>query len=280
MNIVSFKLVGEPQPLVLVPTFINGQGPFDFILDTGASTSLVTPSLANKLGIACQDEREALVAGGKIALGLGEVSSFSIGQAKINDLIVGIVDLTDVCQAIDAEVMGGIGHNFLQHFHLSLNYQKQTLHLSDPSGLNLNFSSKSMETSEQIKFKLAHPQRPLIVVPVMINDTGPYQFALDTGASGTVISIDIAQTLLLENKSMETVTTGGGYQLSMPVTEISSLTIGNTKVEDLVVVVADFFAMLSKVAGVKLHGILGFNYLKNFIVKVDYLNEILELQSL
>lgn len=277
MSIINFKLVGQPQPLVLVPTFINEQGPFDFILDTGASTSLLTPLLADKLGITSQDEREALVAGGKIALGLSEVSSFSIGQAKVKNLVVGIVDLTDVCQAIDAEIMGGIGYNFLQNFHLSLNYQKQILHLTEPSALEQNLLHKP---SKQIKFKLAHPQRPLIVVSAMVNNTGPYQFALDTGASGTVISIDIAQALLLENKSMETVTTGGGYQLSMPVTEISSLTIGSTEVKNLVVVVADFFAMLSKVAGIKLHGILGFNYLKNFIVKVDYLNEILELQPL
>ncbi|MBI4850197.1 MAG: aspartyl protease family protein [Acidobacteria bacterium] len=278
MDTTSFKLAGDPQPLVLVPTYINEQGPFDFILDTGASTSLITPTLAEKLGIACQDEREALVAGGKIALGLGEVNYFSVGQAKINNLLVGIVDLTDVCQAINAEVMGGIGYNFLQNFDLILNYQKQTLHLTSPiepsalSTLNL--------TPNQIKFRLAHPQRPLIVVSTMVNNTGPYQFALDTGASGTVISIDIAEILSLENKAMETVSTGGGYQLSMPITEISSLSVGSTEVENLTVVVADFFAMLSKVAGIKLHGILGFNYLKNFIVKVDYLNEVLTLEPI
>ncbi|KAF0240522.1 MAG: peptidase A2A [bacterium] len=272
-TITSFKLVGDPQPLVLVPTYINGQGPFDFILDTGASTSLLTPSLAEKLGVVCQDEREGLVAGGKIVLGLGEVNSFSIGQAKVNDLLVGVVDLTDVCQAINADVWGGIGYNYLQNFHIHLNYQKQVLQLTTP------INSYSLSNSiNQIKFRLAHPQRPLIVVPAMINDTGPYYFALDTGASGTVISVDIAQVLSLENKSMETITTGGGYQLSMPITEVSSLTVGNAKVENLVVVVADFFAMLSKVAGIKLHGIIGFNYLKNFIVEVDYLGEMLGLQ--
>jgi predicted aspartyl protease len=269
----SFKLIGDPQPLVLVPTYINEQGPFDFILDTGASTSLLTPSLAEKLGVVCQDEREGLVAGGKIALGLGEVSSFSVGQAKVSDLLVGVVDLTDVCQAINAEVFGGIGYNYLQHFHLSLNYQKQVLHLTPPNSQALLTNSDN-----QVKFKLAHPQRPLILVPAMVNGTGPYQFALDTGASGTVISVDIAQVLSLENKSMETVTTGGGYQLSMPITELSSLTVGNAKVENLMVVVADFFAMLSKVAGVTLHGIIGFNYLSNFIVGVDYLNEIVKLE--
>ncbi len=272
-TITSFKLIGEPQPLVLVPTYINGQGPFDFILDTGASTSLLTPSLAEKLGVVCQDEREGLVAGGKIVLGLGEVNSFSIGQAKVNDLLVGVVDLTDVCQAINAEVSGGIGYNYLQNFHIHLNYQKQVLRLTTP--INSHSLSNSIN---QIKFRLAHPQRPLIVVPAMINDTGPYYFALDTGASGTVISVDIAQVLSLENKSMETVTTGGGYQLSMPITEVSSLTVGNAKVENLVVVVADFFGMLSKVAGIKLHGIIGFNYLKNFIIEVDYLGEMLGLQ--
>ncbi|MHA2495972.1 MAG: aspartyl protease family protein, partial [Candidatus Hodarchaeales archaeon] len=37
--------------LVEVPVFINGSGPFEFIVDTGAGATVVTPQLADKLGL-------------------------------------------------------------------------------------------------------------------------------------------------------------------------------------------------------------------------------------
>src|SRR5258708_6048524 len=36
---------------IVVPVMINGQGPFRFIVDTGASHSVVSPALAAKLGL-------------------------------------------------------------------------------------------------------------------------------------------------------------------------------------------------------------------------------------
>jgi len=47
---VKFHLAGGAQPLILLPVSVNGQGPFEFILDTGAGTSLLSPELAQKIG--------------------------------------------------------------------------------------------------------------------------------------------------------------------------------------------------------------------------------------
>jgi len=35
---VKFRLAGGVQPLILLPVEVNGEGPFEFILDTGAPT--------------------------------------------------------------------------------------------------------------------------------------------------------------------------------------------------------------------------------------------------
>ena len=48
---VKFRLAGGAQPLILLPTQVNGDGPFDFILDTGAGTSFLSSELAKKLNI-------------------------------------------------------------------------------------------------------------------------------------------------------------------------------------------------------------------------------------
>ena len=41
---VKFRLAGGAQPLILLPVQVNGDGPFKFILDTGAGTSLLRPT--------------------------------------------------------------------------------------------------------------------------------------------------------------------------------------------------------------------------------------------
>jgi predicted aspartyl protease len=58
---VTFKLAGAHAPLILVPTFVNGQGPYDFVLDTGASATLLSPELAERLGLTATSERSETV---------------------------------------------------------------------------------------------------------------------------------------------------------------------------------------------------------------------------
>ena len=48
---VKFHLAGGAQPLILLPVRVNAQGPFDFIFDTGAGTSLLSSDLAKKLEV-------------------------------------------------------------------------------------------------------------------------------------------------------------------------------------------------------------------------------------
>jgi Aspartyl protease len=43
---VKFRLSGGAQPLILLPVHVNSRGPLDFILDTGAGTSLLSTELA------------------------------------------------------------------------------------------------------------------------------------------------------------------------------------------------------------------------------------------
>jgi hypothetical protein len=53
--------------------------------------------------------------------------------------------------------------------------------------------------------------------------------------------------------------------------------VGGSKIDNMQVVVADFFAMLSNAVGAKLDSIVGYNFLRNYKVVIDYPNEILSL---
>src|SRR4030095_1404497 len=112
---VKFRLAGGTQPLILLPTRVNGAGPFEFILDTGAGTSLLSSELAQRLKIKVLGTKEGQSAGGKISVSLAKVDSLALGQAKIEDVDVGIVDLGHIAKTIGTKIDGDVGYNFLKH---------------------------------------------------------------------------------------------------------------------------------------------------------------------
>src|ERR1700730_9625183 len=70
---------------VLAPVMVNGQGPFRFIVDTGASQSTISPRLAQTLGVDQTAERPMRVNG---ITGTADVPSATIHRLQAGDLII------------------------------------------------------------------------------------------------------------------------------------------------------------------------------------------------
>src|SRR5947207_6852739 len=85
---VKFRLAGDAQPLILMPVRVNGEGPFESILDTGAGTSLLSSELSKKLNIKIISTKEGQSAGGKISVSLAKIDSLAVGQVKLDDVDV------------------------------------------------------------------------------------------------------------------------------------------------------------------------------------------------
>jgi len=262
---VKFRLAGGAQPLILLPVQVNGDGPFEFILDTGAGTSLLSSDLAKKLKIKIISTKEGQSAGGKISVSLAKVDSLAVGQAKLDDVDVGIVDLTHIGNTIGTKIDGDVGYNFLKHFRITIDYHDCEIRLDEPRRIQrLGRSSKA-----EVPMRLASLAKPLLLVNVHANGHGPFQFAIDTGTSTTAIAPELAQQLGLNSSPVGPLTTGGA-QVNVTAGTLESFKVGRAGVDDLVVVVADFFATLSQAVGAKLDGIVGYNFLRNFRVVMDY----------
>lgn len=270
---LKFRLAGGAQPLILLPTRVNGAGPFDFILDTGAGTSLLSAELAQQLNIKILGTKEGQSAGGKISVSLAKVESLALGQAKIEDVEVGIVDLGHIAKTIGTKIDGDVGYNFLKHFRVTIDYQTGEIRFDDLKRIE-NFGGPS---KAEIPMRLASPAKPLVLVDVYANGRGPFQFAIDTGTSTTAISPEVAQQLGIDGSPIGPLTTGGS-QVNVTAGNLKSFQLGGARIDDLVVVVADFFAMLSQAVGAKLDGIVGYNFLQNFRVVMDYPSEKFRLE--
>ena len=269
---VKFRLAGGAQPLILLPVEVNEQGPFDFILDTGAGTSLLSSDLATRLNAKIIGSKEGQSAGGKVSVSLAKVDSLAVGEAKLDDVDVGIVDLSHIGKAVGAKIDGDLGYNFLKHFRVTLNYRDCEIHFDDPKRVE----GFDRNAKTEVPIRLASPAKPLILVDVHANGRGPFQFAIDTGTSTTAIAPELAKQLAIDSSPVGAGTTGGA-PVDFSAGTLQSFQLGGAKIDNMPVVVADFFTMLNAAIGAKLDGIVGYNFLRNYKVVIDYPRETLTL---
>ncbi|HUE41350.1 MAG TPA: retropepsin-like aspartic protease [Chthoniobacterales bacterium] len=269
---IGFRLAGGAQPLILLPVQVNDRGPFDFILDTGAGTSLLSTEVAKELDIKVIGLKEGQSAGGEVSVSLAKVDSLTVAETKLEDVDVGIVDLGHIAKTIGARIDGDLGYNFLKHFRVTIDYLDSLLRLEDPKGLD----SFARGTMTETPIRLANPAKPLILVEIHANGRGPFQFAIDTGTSTTVIAPELAQVLGVQTSPVGAGATGGA-PVDFFAGSLQSFQLGGARIDNMAVVVADFFTMLNSAIGAKLDGIVGYNFLRNYKVVIDYPGETLTL---
>jgi predicted aspartyl protease len=269
---VKFRLAGGAQPLILLPVHVNNHGPFEFILDTGAGTSLLSSELAKQLAVKIIGSKEGQSAGGKVAVSLAKIDSLAVGETKLGEVDVGVVDLAHIGRTVGAKIDGDLGYNFLKHFRVTINYRDCELRLDDPK--RVETFARGAQT--EIPIRLANPAKPLILVDVHANGGGPFQFAIDTGTSTTAITPELAKQLEITTSPVGAGATGGAA-VDFHAGLLQSFQLGGAKIDDMAVVVADFFTMLSAAVGAKLDGIVGYNFLRNYKVVIDYPGEALTL---
>src|SRR5205814_7774731 len=194
--------------LILLPVEVNGKGPFEFILDTGAGTSLLSSELGKTLNVKILGSKEGQSAGGAVSVALAKLSSLAVASVKLDDIDVGVVDLSQIGKTVGAKIDGDLGYNFLKHFRITLDYRKSEIRFEDPKRFELAGRSKPVT---EVTMRLASPAKPLILVDVHANGRGPFQFAIDTGPSTTAITPELAKQLGVVSSPIGAVTTGGGH---------------------------------------------------------------------
>src|SRR6266436_1382668 len=150
---VKFRLAGGGQPLILLPVQVNGRGPFQFILDTGAGTSLLSSELAKQLEVKVVGSKEGQSAGGKVSVSLAKVDSLAVGETKLHDVDVGVVDLAQIGKTVGAKIDGDLGYNFLKHFRVTIDYRDCEIRFDDPTRLE----SFGRSAKTEVPIRLASP---------------------------------------------------------------------------------------------------------------------------
>ncbi|MEA5467543.1 retropepsin-like aspartic protease [Spirulina sp. 06S082] len=102
----------------VVEVTFNGTDTFPMLFDTGATTTLILPSMANKLKLETLGNAEATVADGRTKkVNVARVNSLKVGDLEVNDVTV-TFDLR--ADEASLEGIGLLGQNVFQHYDISL----------------------------------------------------------------------------------------------------------------------------------------------------------------
>jgi hypothetical protein len=113
----------------------------------------------------------------------------------------------------------------------------------------------------------------MVIVPVSINDSGPYDFMLDTGSGKTMVDRKLADELRLAQVGEKTVV-GVMASARMALVHTNSISVAGATVSGL-----DTFSSDRLTTTVHVRGVLGEDFLQKFDLLIDYSHKFIRLES-
>lgn len=128
-QLVTAKIKLNERSMIIVPVRVNGSGPYDFLLDTGSSKSIIDKKLAHQLGLARTGARTVGGVLSSARMAVVHVDSLSVAGAMVGG---GEMFSSDDPVTVNGTVRGVLGEDFLQNFDVLIDYRQQSIRLEAP----------------------------------------------------------------------------------------------------------------------------------------------------
>jgi len=115
--------------LIIVPVLIQNEL-FEFLVDTGTNTSIITPETAARLNLHAVDRLEMITANGSVVIPRAFLTRLQLGGKTVERLEVLLSDLSEL-RCLDKRVSGILGQNFLSEFKYLVDYRNERLEFFD-----------------------------------------------------------------------------------------------------------------------------------------------------
>jgi hypothetical protein len=213
-NRIRFRLVSESW--IVVPVLLNGQGPYEVILDTGANATFVDQEIASQLNLPVLGARSGNTLLGAPTLSFS-TAGLTLGGRELGATPVLIQDLVAV-RRIDPKIRGMIGWDVLSRVSFVIDYARRQIRLSEPS-----FQERF--TGERISYT---NEQGMLLVPVLIPRLSKerLRMVLDSGASEILLFSRQPEELdSVRDREASVVDAAGDHTLGF--VKIPSVTIGS-----------------------------------------------------
>jgi hypothetical protein len=130
---VGMEVFSDPtgSTILMVPVFLGDAGPFQFVLDTGASRTVIEPGLVDEVGLTRGSEAPgaAIGGGGEFNASTVEVQTWRVGDVELQPRTIITTELPSV-PAQGPQFRGLLGSDVLAAFGVvEIDYDQQVLTL-------------------------------------------------------------------------------------------------------------------------------------------------------
>lgn len=255
--------------LVIVQTRVNNSKPLSFILDTGASGTVISERAAKDLGLKLEGQAGASTQGGEIEAAFVKNAGLRLSKnIKLSNLTLAAIRLNGLEAGTGIEIDGILGYEIFNRYVVEIDYVSRLVKFYEPR--NYKYAGRGKK------------------IPVTIEDNTPFvrakispagqqsfegQFLIDTGSTGT---INFNSPFVVRNKLLELVPNTKAITFGALLAGKSSGRIGRVKE-------AQFgeFVITKPVANFsqdaegddaesEIAGIIGSEVLRRFKLVVDY----------
>jgi predicted aspartyl protease len=223
----SIALKTRADDRVTVPVTIKGQGPFRFIVDTGAQATVVSNTLADRLGLMIR--RPAVLVGmaSRQDIQTTEIPEFGLGSRTFH---------IQVAPLVQSENLGGVdgilGLDSLQEQRVLLDFRKQRILVDDAKRLGGN-------GGYEIVVKARRQLGQLIITGARINGVAT-DVIIDTGSQISVGNLSLLARLSRARAVGETTMIDvNGQDLTASVKLGRTLQIGRMRLNQIPILFAD-----------------------------------------
>jgi predicted aspartyl protease len=262
---------------IIVQATVNGKGPFNMLLDTGADPSVIDLGTAKEIGLKLTAEGEQGTGGGTDANLAYEtrLPLLEVGGLAASGIEAVAMDLSKPGQALGRPIHGVLGQSFLNHRVVQIDYPQRVVRFY----ANSRWLKRSRRSSHSKIITLSFRYRDDILVGgVMVN--GKKVVAnLDTGSSGSFQLTPAAVTELgLEaeaGKARVSQSTGFNGTTENREGNIGNVSIGGIFIDEpTVVFYGKGTGRDNEAWGIR----IGNAFLKGFVVTIDYPGQTVTLQ--
>jgi tetratricopeptide (TPR) repeat protein len=265
---IPFELVGN-RPIIKMRVN-GGDEPLRFVLDTGSGISVISEATAKRLKI------RSITKGG-FARGIGGNGKFEIVYGLLREVKIGDVNMRQVPVYLRKfhteghQVDGYIGLALISKFLTTIDYGAKTFSLTKKEVDKRDFR----ENTGELSLPLRLTSSGFLSGEVHLQGVeAPLNFIVDTGASVSVISSDVARAdamLPFANEERLRVIGSAGITNDVQTFKLPRVTFGTHSRTDITAVALDL-DLINEASGFEQSGILGGNFLKNYRLTFDFKN--------
>lgn len=182
---IPFEYVGNQ---ILISARVNGGVEQKFVVDTGASQTVIDKSVAQGIGPQTMSTFTVTAGSKAVPLGYLSIQKIQIGDLTMENIPALVADLASFKATLGQRPAGLIGTSLLKRFAVTIDYRDRKIVLTDPLNLRVPEGAIIVPTSPAFG-------STLLVVNGTIDGKHPMNFLVDTAAGFNNLSHDLAKKL-------------------------------------------------------------------------------------